>query len=133
MSTCFTDVDNASLFDCMAKCQASKTETEAKCNGEKGEEKNVFNDSNIFVKPTVKNAINLLNVFQIRLVANVSARKDSLEMVRFALILMNANLVTIFYVMKTRIAPTPLDRTSVPVKLAMKAMARVAGLPTIVS
>ena len=41
MSTCFTDVDNAFLFDCMAKCQASKTEGEAKCNGEKGKKLNI--------------------------------------------------------------------------------------------
>ena len=36
ISICLTDADRASLFDCMTGCQATKTETEAKCNSQKG-------------------------------------------------------------------------------------------------
>ena len=36
IDTCLTDADRFSLYGCIASCQTTKTETEAKCNSQKG-------------------------------------------------------------------------------------------------
>ena len=36
VDACFDHEDTASLYDCMAKCRTTKTETEAKCDNQKG-------------------------------------------------------------------------------------------------
>ena len=76
--------------------------------------------------------ISLLFVFQLRVVVNVSAKKVSMAVEKFASTLTNASVDTILCVMRTRTARTPLVRMNVHAKLATRATGRIAGYLTFV-
>ena len=47
VNTCFDNDDNTQLSDCLMKCQAKKTENEAKCDSQKG--KIFYNTLNLII------------------------------------------------------------------------------------
>ena len=76
--------------------------------------------------------ISLLSVFQLRTVVNVSAKMVSMAMEKFASTSTNVSVDTLFCVMRTRTAQTPLVRMNAHAKLATRATGSIAGFLTFV-
>ena len=74
----------------------------------------------------------LLSAFQLRAGANVNARKASMAAEKFVSTLTSASLATILCVMNIPTVRTLLAHTNVLVKLATRAMGRIAGYLTFV-
>ena len=76
--------------------------------------------------------ISLLSASQLRVEVNVSARKVSMAVEKFASTSTNVSVDMIFCVMRTRTARTPLVRMNAHAKLATRVTGRTAGFLTFV-